>query len=279
MARWRRAHCSIIVAAPIAGILLTLLHLPGHASGTPILEHECYTGVDQNATEVDCRGLGLTGTIPRDLAKMWMLRRLNLSGNELTGNFPLRMPSKLTTLAASGNKLTGTIPTIFTKLVHLQYLNLAKNHLSGTIPEKLGKLTKLEMLNLFENAFTGTLPATLGKLTNLRVGGLGQNHLTGTLPHELEHLTHVQWFQLTGNEELTVERNEWPANLETTARRPSAPVWGPHRPHVGGKAPEPEHDDGFDPDAHVHPGGRADEPPVHHSHDEDVHHRNFHMDA
>jgi len=189
------------------------------------------------------------------------------------------MPSKLTTLTASGNKLTGTIPTIFTKLVHLQHLHLANNRLQGTIPGGLGKLTNLEMLHLYNNALTGSLPATLGRLTNLRVAGLGRNHLTGTLPHELEQLTQIQWFQLTGNDELTVGRNEWPSNLETIARRPSTPVWGAPHPHREGKVPEPEHDEGFDPDAHMHPGGRVDEPPVHHSHSDNVYHRSFHQDA
>lgn len=265
-------------AIAIAAAVAVVTHGLG-ANGTPILEHECYTGENQNTTEVDCRNMGLTGTIPRDLAKLWMLRRLNLSGNELTGNFPQRMPSKLTHLAVGDNKLTGSIPKIFTKLVHLEYLNLAKNRLSGTLPEGLGKLTKLELLNLFENEFTGTLPPSFGALTKLIVGGLGQNHLTGTLPHELEHLTHVQWFQLTGNAGMEVGRNEWPDNLETVARRPRHPVWGPHYAHVGGKDAEPEHDDGFDPDAHVHPGERVDEPPVHHSHEDHIHHRNFHQDA
>ena len=55
---------------------------------------------------------GLTGAIPPELARMFLLTELDLSGNELTGPIPWQIGNlaNLRTLDLSGNRLTGFIP-------------------------------------------------------------------------------------------------------------------------------------------------------------------------
>jgi Leucine-rich repeat (LRR) protein len=65
---------------------------------------------------LDLSSNAISGTIPKELSTLTLLRELRLSHNKLTGN----------------------IPTQFTKLAALQTLNLNKNALSKAIPTTLG---------------------------------------------------------------------------------------------------------------------------------------------
>ena len=82
---------------------------------------------------------GLTGAIPPELGRLFLLTELDLSGNELTGPIPWQIGNltNLRTLDLSGNRLTGFIPREFGDLTNLHTLNLQSNRLRGTVPRAL----------------------------------------------------------------------------------------------------------------------------------------------
>ena len=82
---------------------------------------------------------GLTGAIPPELGRLFLLTELDLSGNELTGPIPWQIGdlTNLRTLDLSGNRLTGFIPREFGDLTNLRTLNLQSNRLRGTVPRAL----------------------------------------------------------------------------------------------------------------------------------------------
>ena len=82
---------------------------------------------------------GLTGAIPPELGRLFLLTELDLSGNELTGPIPWQIGdlTNLRTLDLSGNRLSGFIPREFGDLTNLRTLNLQSNRLTGTVPRAL----------------------------------------------------------------------------------------------------------------------------------------------
>ena len=60
-------------------------------------------------------------------------------------------------------------PTIFTKLKHLQFLNLSYNKMEGEIPDPDAwkDIKNLEIIELNNNNFTGILPTNWDHLHNL----------------------------------------------------------------------------------------------------------------
>ena len=98
----------------VTGGRVTALRLPGTADGPG----------------------GLTGAIPPELGRLFLLTELDLSGNELTGPIPWQIGdlTNLRTLDLSGNRLTGFIPREFGDLTNLHTLNLQSNRLRGTVP-------------------------------------------------------------------------------------------------------------------------------------------------
>ena len=163
------ADCEVLLAArdTLAGGA-TLLWGQG-----PISEWEGVTvgGDPPRVRELDLRGYTLTGTIPREFARLSELRLLDLSYNLLTGDI---------------------VPGL-ARLEQLRRLDLSNNVLSGTLPRELASLTRLESLDLGYNRLTGTIPPewtrlrSLGRLAirpNQQVGGC----LPAGLPEESPEL-------------------------------------------------------------------------------------------
>jgi len=129
----------------------------------------------------------LAGSIPSEIADLFVLKFLFLSSNKITGTIPPAI-GKLTELEQLGlddNQLTGIIPPELLTCAILQSFFVFGNQLTGgleNIPTKL-------MTYLFAqaNMFVGTIPATLGDTPLLQQIGLGYNKLTGMVPATLGH--------------------------------------------------------------------------------------------
>ncbi|XP_045830346.1 receptor-like protein EIX1 [Trifolium pratense] len=82
----------------------------------------------------------------------------------------------------SSNQLTGNIPKEMGNLIVLVSLNLSNNYLSGEITSKIGRLTSLEFLDLSRNHFYGLIPPSLAQIDRLSMLNLSDNNLSGRIP-------------------------------------------------------------------------------------------------
>lgn len=180
------------------------------ATNTPINTWYGVTVANGRVRQLELPENGLRGEIPTALASL-ELQTLDLSGNELSGEFPpfiteikdlrvlnlannqllgiltdsLGLLNALQTLNLSGNRFTGRIPPSLCSASDIRELLLARNQLSGTIPSCFGSYRNLATLDLSENQFTGPIPAELGNPPMLQTLLLNNNRLTGTIPPSL----------------------------------------------------------------------------------------------
>ncbi|KAF4360102.1 hypothetical protein F8388_015971 [Cannabis sativa] len=172
--------------------------------------------------KVDLSGNQLTGELPKELfGGSNMLRYLNLSNNNFTGDIPSGAILTLEALDLSnnmlkgsisddigsfyglkyldlgGNVLVGPIPKSIFNISGLEYLTLASNQLSGEIPQKLPKTLKLIYLGY--NNLSGQIPSQIGELKNLYHLDLVYNSLTGIIPYSIGNLTQLRYLFLYQN--------------------------------------------------------------------------------
>lgn len=116
---------------------------------------------------VDISGNKLTGSIPdcsfNTSTKNTSLNIVNLSSgkNKLSGKFPsfLQNCNKLVFRDLANNQLSGPLPVwIGEKLPSLAFLRLRSNMFYGHIPVELTKLVNLQYLDLAYNNISGSLP-------------------------------------------------------------------------------------------------------------------------
>ncbi|KEH38576.1 putative protein kinase RLK-Pelle-DLSV family [Medicago truncatula] len=142
----------------------------------------------------------LSGTLPRELARLPYLQEIDLTRNYLNGTIPPQWGSMhLVNISLLGNRLTGPIPKELGKIITLKSLVLEFNQLSGQLPPELGNLHRLERLLLTSNNFTGNLPATFAKLANLKQIRLGDNQFSGTLPDFIQSWESLERLVMQGS--------------------------------------------------------------------------------
>eukprot|EP00741_Cyanophora_paradoxa_P015982 tig00000042_g15428.t1 len=138
----------------------------------------------KNIQELDLGGNKLARIPGAELAKLTNLKKLWLSGNQLTS-----LPSEIGALAAlqelhvEGNQLTALPPEI--GLLCLQKLDASNNQLTA-LPPDINRLFALQQLNASRNQLT-TLPSEIGHLAVLRGLDVSGNQLTA-LPSEIGRL-------------------------------------------------------------------------------------------
>jgi hypothetical protein len=150
-------------------------------------------------------GIGLSGDVAAawaPLSKMYGLRELDVSGNQLTGSLPEdpMLNTDVGFLDVSANALTGSIPVKLGDLTDVSYLNMSHNALSGALPAKVGDMTNMLHLDLSSNRLTGPIPQKVQcGMTDIQSIDLSSNAFTGPIPvfvcgvrHDMEtmHLEH-----------------------------------------------------------------------------------------
>ena len=187
---------------------------------------------------------GLTGSIPRQLANISSLERLDLSCNDLSGAIPKELGrlTSLKVLDLSLNELSGTVPKELGRLTSLKVLDLSLNELSGTIPKELGQLTGLQQLNLSFNDLSGATPKELGNLSSLQRLNLSFNDLSGHIPSELHGLINLEALNLSANR----LAGGIPPEFSSLVKLKTMRMWGNN--NLGGCVPSELRDQGLNID-------------------------------
>ncbi|KAF3434076.1 hypothetical protein FNV43_RR25179 [Rhamnella rubrinervis] len=159
------------------------------------------------------------------------LQYLNLSHNQLNGEFPVIISRPFSIFDLSSNQFSGPLPpipsisvdildlsnnsfsgSIFNLLCHLNegpnvpqrsdnssILSLGNNLLSEEIPNCWTNWKHLMVLHLDKNNFVGVIPSSMGFLSNLRSLHLDNNNLFGELPLSLSNCTLLINVDLSAN--------------------------------------------------------------------------------
>lgn len=88
----------------------------------------------------------LSGSIPKELARLTSIVGLNVGRNSLDG--------KLDSL-------------LFVRLSSLRYLAIFDTLIGGTLPSQIGLVSRLTALLVSGNRFSGQIPSQLGQLADL----------------------------------------------------------------------------------------------------------------
>ncbi|KAL4587712.1 hypothetical protein LXL04_000586 [Taraxacum kok-saghyz] len=150
-----------------------------------------------HVTNIQLKGLNLTGVLPEEFANLTFLQEIDLSRNYISGTIPARFGQlRITMLSLLGNRLSGPIPREIGDITTLEELVLEDNLLQGQLPPSLGRLTRLRRVLLAANNFTGTIPDSYGNLTNLQDFRIDGNTLSGRIPSLIGNwtrLTRLDW--------------------------------------------------------------------------------------
>jgi hypothetical protein len=169
-------------------------------------------GYGRTIAEIHLSGNGLVGNASAaiaSLSKIYALRKLDLSSNELAG--PLlpgdaMLNTDVNYLDLSSNPLTGGIPRKMDSLTDLSYLNLSNCQLSGPLAEADRDWTDVTTLDFSFNAFNGTISLKIQKaLTDTVHLYLSHNKLSGSIPlflggvRKLMQTMHLDHNQFSGS--------------------------------------------------------------------------------
>ncbi|XP_060675985.1 receptor-like protein EIX1 [Ziziphus jujuba] len=121
----------------------------------------------------------------------------DLSSNQFSGSLPPIPSTNVGILDLSNNLFSGSItdfmcylnggPNMLRKSDNSSILSLGNNLLSGEIPNCLMNWNNLMVLHLENNNFVGRIPSSMGYLSNLRSLHLRNNNLSGELPSSLQN--------------------------------------------------------------------------------------------
>jgi Leucine-rich repeat (LRR) protein len=113
------------------------------------------------------------------------LKVLDVSFNNLVGQFPVDLPPRLRVLQVKANNLTSTIPTSISNITTLTKISCTYNHIKGNIPSEFADLSKLHYMYAGANHLTGKFPQALLNVSTLIGLSLPLNGLSGEVPPNL----------------------------------------------------------------------------------------------
>ncbi|RID75043.1 hypothetical protein BRARA_B02112 [Brassica rapa] len=155
--------------------------------------------------------------VPQFLLHQKDLRHVDLSDNNISGNFPSwllenntklkvlllqnnsftsfqlpKSPHHLLFMDVSVNKFNHLPENIGWILPHLRYMNISNNGFQGTLPSSLGNMKNTEYMDLSRNSFRGELPRSfINGCDSMAILKLSHNKLTGEIFQEPPNFTNI----------------------------------------------------------------------------------------
>ncbi|KAJ7981864.1 putative Kinase [Quillaja saponaria] len=152
-----------------------------------------------HVTNIQLKGLNITGVLPAEFGNLTHLIELDLTRNYINGSIPTSFgQAPLEILSLLGNRLSGSIPKEIGDIASLKRLVLEDNQLDGPLHPNLGNLLQLEGLLLSANNFTGTIPETFGNLKNLTDFRIDGSRISGKIPGLIGNWTKLDRLDLQG---------------------------------------------------------------------------------
>ncbi|GJN19400.1 hypothetical protein PR202_gb06677 [Eleusine coracana subsp. coracana] len=157
-----------------------------------------------HVTTLSFHNFHIAHPIPASICSLNDLSHLDLSYNNLTGDFPTALYncSALQFLDLSNNEFSGALPADIDKLSPgtMEHLNLSSNGFTGKVPSGIAEFPKLKSLVLDTNSFNGSYPATaISNLVSLETLTLASNpFMPGPVPEEFSKLTKLKTLWLSG---------------------------------------------------------------------------------
>uniref|UniRef100_A0ACD5UJB6 Uncharacterized protein n=1 Tax=Avena sativa TaxID=4498 RepID=A0ACD5UJB6_AVESA len=158
----------------------------------------------------------ISGTIPSSLCQLTSLKRLDLSGNKLTGDVMQcdkdsgadQFGSSMYSVALNNNNLSGEFPNFLQSASELKFLDLSYNMFSGRLPKWLSaKMPHLQILRLRSNMFSGHIPVNLTSIDSLHYLDISGNNISGSIPWSLSNLKAMTTAVSQGAEDYNFEES------------------------------------------------------------------------
>ncbi|KAD4983159.1 hypothetical protein E3N88_19830 [Mikania micrantha] len=142
--------------------------------------------------------LGLWGTLPPKIDRLWSLEVMNFSSNFINGEIPSSISSikNLTVVDLSNNLLNGSVPDL-KGLQNLEILDLGINHMGPKYPSLSYNLVSITLKN---NSIRIGTPSDFVKFVHLERLDLSSNKLVGPIPSSLFSLSSIQYLNLANNQ-------------------------------------------------------------------------------
>ncbi|KAL5211163.1 hypothetical protein ABZP36_022010 [Zizania latifolia] len=194
-------HCNWAGVTCTSTGQVTALSFPSFKIAKPIPASICSL---KNLTLIDLSYNNLTGNFPMVLYNCLALQYLDLSNNQFSSSLPddiSKLSSEMLHLNLSSNAFIGNVPSAIAAFPKLKSLLLDTNSFNGSYPgAAIGGLMELETLTLAINPFMpGPVPEEFGKLTKLKTLWLSGMNLTGAIPDALSPLTELTLLDMSWN--------------------------------------------------------------------------------
>ncbi|KAI6687165.1 hypothetical protein NL676_023993 [Syzygium grande] len=151
-----------------------------------------------HVTNIQLKGLNLTGIFPDEFGNLTYLTEIDLSRNYINGTIPTTLTQiPLTILSALGNRIS-SIPKEIGNISTLEALVLEDNLLEGALEPSIGNLSRLTRLLLSANNFTGSIPESFGNLKNLDDFRIDGSTLSGKIPDFIGNWTKITRLDMQG---------------------------------------------------------------------------------
>ncbi|CAN6272052.1 unnamed protein product [Urochloa humidicola] len=142
------------------------------------------------------QGNRISGTLPKELGRMPMLKSIQLEGNQIEGHIPPELGniSTLERFFISANNITGELPSTFSRLTNMTDFRIDGNSISGKIPSFIQNWQSVNRIDMQGTLMSGPIPpeiSLLRNLTELRVTDLSGPSMKFPPLQNALHLTEV----------------------------------------------------------------------------------------